>query len=55
MRENVDVGPGGNAFKEASAFYLDPIREAPLLDERRRIADHMRQIEQDTAEPLMPG
>jgi hypothetical protein len=55
MRKNVDVGPGGNAFKEISAFYLEAIPEASLLDERRSIADHVRQVEEDSAGPRMLG
>ena len=49
MRKNVDVGPGGNAFKEVSAFYLDPIAEAPLLDtlqKGRFLIDRDRQSDQ---------
>ena len=46
MRKNVGVGPGRNAFKEVSSFYPDTIREAPLLDERRGLADHLRQVEE---------
>ena len=55
MRKNVGVGPSGNAFKEVSGFYPDTIPKAPLLDELRRIADHVRQVEEDTAELRMPG
>ena len=54
VRHDIRVGPSRNVLEEAAGFDSDAVRHPVLLNERRRIAHHMRHIEQDAGGSFMP-